>query len=473
MRAGERSRGKRGFSECFFDCDSPNADNRVVGVRPVGRVVSTSNTGPTDWSEDKSCHQTIRPSPPSNKPLSGDLTMTGASALALIRSRRFFRSANSKSNSSQGLFMSASHEVTLINCVVADFDPRSLRSSSMERHATTSKREIAFIDRGVDDLATLLAGMRADVEPILLSNDEAAPRQMARAIEGRDGLEAIHVIAHGRSGEVSFGAGPLSNETIADHTDDLARLGLALGDEVLQLWTCHTAEGERGVAFVEALALATGARLAASTRRVGAAARGGRWSLDIGSPDVVPLSAEGAANYPGVLATSTTINDNNTSGDLTLSTTTTNATVNLNNSSGDDSVTTDGSGSTTVNGNNSSGDDTINITNASSATVNLNNSTGNDDVDISGTTVNATVNDNNSGLTGGTDEIDIAGTAVSATVNLNNSVGNDALILSARAVLMPLSILTTVGAPTTSTSVRRLEPPLRRSISTMPAVPTL
>jgi hypothetical protein len=52
---------------------------------------------------------------------------------------------------------------------------------------TTRKREIAFIDRGVDDLATLLAGIRPDVEPILLSNDESAPRQMARAVKGREG----------------------------------------------------------------------------------------------------------------------------------------------------------------------------------------------------------------------------------------------------------------------------------------------
>src|SRR6266704_236989 len=79
--------------------------------------------------------------------------------------------------------------------------------------AITTKREIAFIDRNVDDLGTLLAGMRADVQPILLSDDEPAPRQMARAVQGREGLEAIHVIAHGRPGGVSFGAGALTLDT--------------------------------------------------------------------------------------------------------------------------------------------------------------------------------------------------------------------------------------------------------------------
>ena len=102
--------------------------------------------------------------------------------------------------------MSASHEIILIDRVVSALE---VRSDMMERQeiAGVSKREIAFIDRGVDDLAILVAGMRSGVEPILLSNDEAAPRQMARAVEGRNGLEAIHVIAHGRSGEVSFVAG--------------------------------------------------------------------------------------------------------------------------------------------------------------------------------------------------------------------------------------------------------------------------
>ncbi|WP_426442478.1 DUF4347 domain-containing protein [Bradyrhizobium genosp. P] len=305
--------------------------------------------------------------------------------------------------------------------------------------AASDKREIAFIDRGIDDLETLIAGLRPDVEPILLSNDEPAPRQMARAVQGREGLEAIHVIAHGRPGEVSFGAGALSVETIAEHSDDLGQLGLRIGNGELQLWTCQTAQGERGAAFVHTLARLAGAQVAASTQLVGAAAMGGQWALDVGSSSLAPLSAEGAAAYFGVMmtTTSTTINDNNTSANLALAPiTTTNATVNLNNSSGNDTVTTDGSGATTVNANNSIGNDAIDINNANSVTVNLNNSTGNDDIDIDGTTVNATVNDNNSGVAGvsGNDDIDIAGTNVTATVNLNNSVGNDDVTIAGTTV---------------------------------------
>src|SRR5436305_14181454 len=109
----------------------------------------------------------------------------------------------------------------------------------------TQKREIAFIDRGVDDLATLLAGIRPDVEPILLSNYEPSPRQMARAVQGREGqLDAIHVIAHGRSGEVLFSAGALTVDTIDEDSLDLASIGRVLGANAqLLFWACNSGHG--------------------------------------------------------------------------------------------------------------------------------------------------------------------------------------------------------------------------------------
>ena len=140
----------------------------------------------------------------------------------------------------------------------------------------TLKRAIAFIDRNVDDLSTLLAGVSPHVEPILLSDEEPAPQQMVRAVKGRADLDAIHVIAHGRPGEVSFGAGALSLDTMDDHAAELAEVGRMLGGGAIYLWTCETARGPRGAAFVKMLAHACGAPIAASTQRVGAAVLGGR-----------------------------------------------------------------------------------------------------------------------------------------------------------------------------------------------------
>src|SRR5262249_56144428 len=89
--------------------------------------------------------------------------------------------------------------------------------SNLIRDRSATLREIIFIDRNVDDLETLLAGLRPELDAILLSDDEPAPRQMSRLVRGRDGLKAIHVIAHGRVGEVSFSVGALSQESLSGH----------------------------------------------------------------------------------------------------------------------------------------------------------------------------------------------------------------------------------------------------------------
>ena len=175
---------------------------------------------------------------------------------------------------------------------------------SEERNGTmTASREIVFIDQNVFDLHSLLAGLRPDVEPIVLTASARATAQIATALKGRDDLHAIHIIAHGSAGEVRFGAGVLSRETLHDHAADLAEIGRALGrDGQLSLWSCETGQGKRGAAFVDALARATGADVAATVGLVGSAERGGRWELDSGFAQA-PLTLEGMAAYAGVMQT--------------------------------------------------------------------------------------------------------------------------------------------------------------------------
>ena len=167
-------------------------------------------------------------------------------------------------------------------------------------------KEIAFVDRNVDDLPTFLAGLRPELDPILLSDDEPALCQIARLVRRGDGLDAIHVIAHGRVGEVSFGAGALSLESLAGHAADLRAIGQALGnDGKLLLWSCQTGAGARGSAFVAALESATGAEVRAAAGTIGSQPLGGGWQLDVSSGNetiAAPLTAQGIAGYVGVLA---------------------------------------------------------------------------------------------------------------------------------------------------------------------------
>jgi Domain of unknown function (DUF4347) len=171
---------------------------------------------------------------------------------------------------------------------------------------TPNQREIAVIDCHVDDPAVLLAALRPDVEPVLLSDDAPALWQSAEAVKHRTNLAAIHVIAHGAPGQVKWGTKALALETLQEDGADLAAIGRAFGrDGCLLLWSCHTAAGERGKAFVDALARATGTQVAASTGLVGAATLGGQWELHLrsgASKTQAPLTADGIANYASVMA---------------------------------------------------------------------------------------------------------------------------------------------------------------------------
>ena len=77
------------------------------------------------------------------------------------------------------------------------------------------KSEILFIDPAVSDIKTLLAGLRPDVDAVMLESGRPAEQQMAEALARRSDLAAVHVIAHGAPGQVHFSGGQWSAATLA------------------------------------------------------------------------------------------------------------------------------------------------------------------------------------------------------------------------------------------------------------------
>ena len=162
--------------------------------------------------------------------------------------------------------------------------------------AATPLREILFIDPGISDIETLLGNLRPEVEAILLDPARPAARQIAAAVAGRHGLGAVHVIAHGAPGRVSFAAGDWSAATLEEEAEDLAAIGQTLGaGRNVNLWSCQTAAGPAGAAFIAGLARASGADIAAATGLVGDAALGDGWELTTATQR--PLTAPGMTGY--------------------------------------------------------------------------------------------------------------------------------------------------------------------------------
>ena len=66
--------------------------------------------------------------------------------------------------------------------------------------STTTSQQILFIDAAVTDISSILASVDPSIEVVLLSADSSGLEQIAAALAGRTGVDAVHIISHGGSG---------------------------------------------------------------------------------------------------------------------------------------------------------------------------------------------------------------------------------------------------------------------------------
>jgi len=183
--------------------------------------------------------------------------------------------------------------VSQVDNLIALNDEHPLTTDSL------SGSQVVFIDPGVRDLQTILAGIKPGMDVVLLDPNRDALDQIAETLRGHHGISAVHIIADGKAGQIDFSSGALGlgNVTTGSHAADLSMIGSALsanGD--LMIWSCNTAAGSTGQAFIDALAQHTSADVAASTGITGAASLGGNWVLEAQTGPIeasVPLTAKG------------------------------------------------------------------------------------------------------------------------------------------------------------------------------------
>lgn len=153
--------------------------------------------------------------------------------------------------------------------------------------ATSQRQEVVFVDSQVANLGELLAGLSGNAEVVILDASKDGLQQMADYLQGRSGLDAIHLLSHGADGTVQMGNVWLSSGNLAEHSTALQSIGAALkADGDLLLYGCDVGQGGKGQSFLDQLAAITGADVAASADDTGAAALGGNWSLERSSGSI-------------------------------------------------------------------------------------------------------------------------------------------------------------------------------------------
>jgi VCBS repeat-containing protein len=145
--------------------------------------------------------------------------------------------------------------------------------------ASHARQEIFFVDSSLPDLNTLVASLPAHADIVYLNANSDGLTQIAAALQGRENVDAIHIITHATEGAVIVGDSILTTSSIeGQYHDILAEIGSHMSStgDVL-IYGCDFAAGSDGATAVEALAHALNTDVAASTDTTGV---DGNWILE-------------------------------------------------------------------------------------------------------------------------------------------------------------------------------------------------
>ena len=184
--------------------------------------------------------------------------------------------------------------------------------AALSEAVSVGRREIVFVDSGVDDPEALLDELRSAgagerfLEVVVLDSARDGIAQISEVLERYDDLDAIHIVSHGTAAAVQLGSTWLGSDNLEAHRAAIASWGDALSrDADLLFYGCDLAGNAEGKAFVASLGALTGADVAASDDLTGSALLGGDWDLEFRAGEVettLAFSAKIQRTWSGVLA---------------------------------------------------------------------------------------------------------------------------------------------------------------------------
>ncbi|MFN6271418.1 MAG: DUF4347 domain-containing protein [Microcystis sp.] len=175
---------------------------------------------------------------------------------------------------------------------------------------TNLNQSVVFLDAGVSDYQSLQAGVIPEVATVILSANQDGIEQISAFLQQNPQITTIHLVSHGAPGCLYLGNCQLNLTNIYDYRQQLQNW--AKINRIL-LYGCQVAAGDAGGEFINKLSQITGAKIAASSRRVGNAALGGNWELEVivsraeSEQDLnisLAFDGETLATYEGVFALS-------------------------------------------------------------------------------------------------------------------------------------------------------------------------
>ena len=141
-----------------------------------------------------------------------------------------------------------------------------------------SRKEIVFIDSGVDDYQTIVNAIDSSKSIYLIDANENGFLKMQGILQDQSEIDAVHIIGHASAGQVVLGNSILNADTINAFSSTLQSIGNSLTQEGdLLFYGCNLAQGEQGKLLLQQIGNITQADIAASDDITG---QGGDWELE-------------------------------------------------------------------------------------------------------------------------------------------------------------------------------------------------
>ncbi|QDV47196.1 Cadherin domain protein [Stieleria neptunia] len=170
--------------------------------------------------------------------------------------------------------------------------------------------EIVFVDAGVENAETLLAGLRDNSDDgtqwsiIHLSSDKDGIAQISQTLGNLSGVNAIHLLSHGNGDGIQLGNTQLDQNSANAYAGQIAAWAGSLDtDADLLIYGCDLASTSEGRYLIEALADLCECDVAASDDATGHHSLGGDWDLEFRVGDVSTDVAFGFASQSSWRAT--------------------------------------------------------------------------------------------------------------------------------------------------------------------------
>ena len=110
-----------------------------------------------------------------------------------------------------------------------------------------SRKEIVFIDSGVDDYQTIVNAIDSSKSIYLIDANENGFLKMQNILQDQSEIDAVHIIGHASAGQVVLGNSILNADTINAFSSTLQSIGNSLTQEGdLLFYGCNLAQGEQG-----------------------------------------------------------------------------------------------------------------------------------------------------------------------------------------------------------------------------------